>query len=38
MYTILPFLAQHGPDLIVRLFNATQLDCPDHMVRIVSEL
>jgi bacillithiol biosynthesis cysteine-adding enzyme BshC len=38
MYTILPFLAQHGPDLISRLSNATQLNCPDHMVRAVAEL
>jgi bacillithiol synthase len=38
MYTILPFVAQHGPDLISRLYKAAQLDCPDHMVRSVSDL
>jgi bacillithiol biosynthesis cysteine-adding enzyme BshC len=38
MYTILPFLAQHGLQLIPKLFRAAQLHCPDHMVRIVSEL
>lgn len=38
MYTILPFLAQHGLQLIPQLFRAAQLHCPDHMVRIVSEL
>jgi uncharacterized protein YllA (UPF0747 family) len=38
MYTILPFLAQHGTGLISRLYEATQLSCPDHMVRAVSSL
>jgi bacillithiol biosynthesis cysteine-adding enzyme BshC len=37
-YTILPFLAQHGPDLVGRLLEAARLDCPDHMVRNVSDL
>jgi uncharacterized protein YllA (UPF0747 family) len=37
-YTILPFLAQHGPGLIGRLLEAAQLDCPDHMIRAVSGL
>jgi bacillithiol biosynthesis cysteine-adding enzyme BshC len=31
-YSILPFLAAHGPDLVERLFDAVQLDCPDHRV------
>jgi len=31
-YSILPFLAAHGPDLVERLFEAVQLDCPDHRV------
>ena len=31
-YSILPFLAEHGPDLIDRLYDAVQLDCPDHRV------
>ena len=34
LYSILPFLAAHGPDLVDRLYDAVQLDCPDH--RIVS--
>lgn len=38
MYTILPFLAQHGLQLIPQLFWAAQLHCPDHMVRPISEL
>jgi bacillithiol biosynthesis cysteine-adding enzyme BshC len=29
-YTILPFLAQHGLDLVDRLYDAVALDCPDH--------
>jgi bacillithiol synthase len=37
-YTILPFLAQHGLDLVGRLLEASRLDCPDHMVRTVDEL
>ncbi len=37
VYTILPFVAQHGPELIPRLFRAAQLACPDHMVRALSE-
>jgi len=31
-YSILPFLAQHGLDLIDRLSEAVELDCPDHRV------
>ncbi len=31
-YTILPFLARHGVDLIDRLYDAAQIDCPDHRV------
>ena len=27
-----PFLAAHGPDLVDRLYDAVQLDCPDHRV------
>src|SRR6185437_16088228 len=34
-YTILPFLARHGLDLIPRLAAESQLDCPDHMIRTV---
>ncbi len=31
-YSILPFLAAHGMDLVGRLYDAAQLDCPDHRV------
>jgi bacillithiol synthase len=31
-YSILPFLAAHGSDLVERLYDAVQLDCPDHRV------
>jgi uncharacterized protein YllA (UPF0747 family) len=31
-YSILPFLAAYGPDLVERLYDAVQLDCPDHRV------
>ncbi len=34
-YSIVPFLAKHGLDLPGRLFEMTQLTCPDHMVRVV---
>lgn len=32
LYSILPFLAQHGPDLIDRLYENVHLDCPDHVL------
>jgi bacillithiol synthase len=35
VYSIIPFLAKHGPDLPQRLFEMTQTSCPDHMVRTV---
>lgn len=31
-YSLLPFLARHGLDLIPRLYEAVRLDCPDHML------
>ena len=31
-YSILPFLAQNGLDLVGRLYNGVELDCPDHRV------
>jgi len=31
-YSILPFVAAHGTDLVESLFNAVRLDCPDHRV------
>jgi len=31
-YSLLPFLAQHGLDLIDRLYEVVQVDCPDHRV------
>jgi bacillithiol biosynthesis cysteine-adding enzyme BshC len=31
-YTILPFLARHGLDLIDRLYENVHLDCPDHLL------
>ena len=35
LYSILPFLAKHGPDTVNSLLENTQLDCPDHMVRVL---
>ncbi len=32
-YSIVPFLARYGLDLPKRLYDLTQLSCPDHMVR-----
>lgn len=32
LYTILPFLAQHGLDLIGRIHGELHLDCPDHLI------
>jgi bacillithiol biosynthesis cysteine-adding enzyme BshC len=34
-YTILPFLAKHGLDLIDTLYEHVRLDCPDHQVLVV---
>jgi hypothetical protein len=34
-YSIIPFLAKHGPDLPRRLLAQAQVACPDHMVRTV---
>jgi bacillithiol synthase len=34
-YSILPFLAKHGPDLIDLAYDAARLDCPDHRVLII---
>jgi bacillithiol biosynthesis cysteine-adding enzyme BshC len=31
-YSILPFLAKHGMDLPDQIYDAAQLDCPDHRV------
>ncbi len=35
LYTILPFLAQHGAGLIEDIHDQIQLDCPDHQVLVV---
>jgi bacillithiol synthase len=32
LYSILPFLATHGPDLIPQLYDSLELGCPDHRV------
>lgn len=34
-YSILPFLARHGPGLIDILYENVYLDCPDHKVLVV---
>jgi bacillithiol synthase len=34
LYSILPFLATHGPELIPGIYEALELDCPDHRVVI----
>jgi bacillithiol synthase len=34
-YSILPFLAQHGPTLVDTLAQFVNLDCPDHKVLVV---
>ena len=31
-YSILPLLAQHGLDLVDRLYEVVRVDCPDHRV------
>ena len=35
LYSILPFLAKHGPDLIGRIHAAINLECKDHQFMVV---
>lgn len=32
LYSILPLLAEHGPDFASRMYEYVQLDCPDHQM------
>ncbi|HTS48120.1 MAG TPA: bacillithiol biosynthesis cysteine-adding enzyme BshC [Bryobacteraceae bacterium] len=34
-YSILPFVAKHGPELMDLLYQHVNLDCPDHKVLLV---
>jgi len=34
-YSILPFLAKHGPGLLDTIYERVNLDCPDHKVLVV---
>jgi len=35
VYSILPLMAKHGPDLIQHIYDSIQLDCPDHRIMVV---
>ena len=35
LYSILPLIAKHGPDLISDIYQSIQLDCPDHRLMVV---
>ncbi|MBZ5723716.1 MAG: bacillithiol biosynthesis cysteine-adding enzyme BshC [Acidobacteriia bacterium] len=35
LYSILPFVARHGLDLVGKIYEAIQLDCPDHGVLVI---
>jgi uncharacterized protein YllA (UPF0747 family) len=35
LYSFLPFLAKHGSDLTNQVYDAIQLDCPDHRLMVV---
>jgi len=35
LYSILPFLARHGLDLIERIHESIELECPDHRILVV---
>ena len=35
LYSILPFLAKHGLELIPQLYEQVRLDCPDHRLVVV---
>jgi bacillithiol biosynthesis cysteine-adding enzyme BshC len=34
LYSIIPFLAKHGPGLIGELYEGIHLDCPDHQLLV----
>jgi bacillithiol biosynthesis cysteine-adding enzyme BshC len=35
LYSILPFLARHGTDLVSRLYDVVDLACPDHRLVVM---
>jgi len=35
LYSILPLLAKHGPELIDTIYGVIELDCPDHRLMTV---
>ncbi len=35
LYSFLPFLAKHGFELTAHIYDAIQLDCPDHRLMVV---
>jgi len=35
LYSFLPLAAKHGLDLIDRVYDAVELDCPDHRLMVV---
>ena len=35
LYSILPFLAKHGLDLVDHIYDAIQLDCVDHRLMVL---
>jgi len=35
LYSILPFVAKHGPDLIDTIYTTIEVDCPDHRLLVV---
>lgn len=37
LYSIIPLIAQHGFDLIDRLYEHVRLDCPDHQLLVAEE-
>jgi bacillithiol biosynthesis cysteine-adding enzyme BshC len=36
LYSIVPFLAKHGLDLVDRIYENIQLDCPDHRLLTIA--
>jgi bacillithiol biosynthesis cysteine-adding enzyme BshC len=35
LYSILPFLAKHGLDLVDQVYGSIELDCPDHRLMVI---
>jgi bacillithiol synthase len=35
IYSMLPFIAKHGPEIVEGIYDAIELDCPDHRMMVI---